>query len=267
MRHKGVGHTERGVEQALFLNIDNQKKASVALIDDEKNTITYGELAKKMVEVGQKVESRSIIFILCKNTVGAMVGYLGFIENEAVPLNLSSKIDDELFHNLLDIYMPAYLWVPDEDIERFAYEVITVEYGYALLKTGNDIYPVNDKLQFLMTTSGSTGSPKLVRYKKGNLEANAKNVAVAFGWSEKERPLCDLGMQYTMGMNVINSHLYVGATLLLTDHNIMSSEFWDYMRNEHATNFTGVPFSYDLFYRLHFERMDLPDLSTLSEES
>ena len=249
----------------MFLNIDNQKKASVALIDDEKNTITYGELAKKMVEVGQKVESRSIIFILCKNTVGAMVGYLGFIENEAVPLNLSSKIDDELFHNLLDIYMPAYLWVPDEDIERFAYEVITVEYGYALLKTGNDIYPVNDKLQFLMTTSGSTGSPKLVRYKKGNLEANAKNVAVAFGWSEKERPLCDLGMQYTMGMNVINSHLYVGATVLLTDHNIMSSEFWDYMRNEHATNFTGVPFSYDLFYRLHFERMDLPDLSTLSE--
>ncbi len=106
---------------------------------------------------------------------------------------------------------------------------------------------------------------KLVRYKKGNLEANAKNVAKAFGWTSKERPVCDLGMQYTMGLNVINTHLYVGATILLTTYNLMSSDFWDYIKGEKATNFTGVPFSYDIFYRLHFERMDLPYLRTLSE--
>ena len=68
----------------MFLNINQQKKTSVALVDNEENSITYGELAEKMVEVGRKVEPRSIIFILCKNTVGAMIGYLGFIENEAV---------------------------------------------------------------------------------------------------------------------------------------------------------------------------------------
>lgn len=249
----------------MFLNIDQQKKLSVALVDNEGNNITYGELAEKMVEIGRKVEPRVIIFILCKNTVGAMIGYLGFIENEAVPLNLSNKIDDELLHALLDTYTPAYMWVPNENVEKFSYETVYSSYGYTLLKTGNETYPINDKLQFLMTTSGSTGSPKLVRYKKGNLEANAKNVAIAFGWTEKERPVCDLGMQYTMGLNVINTHLYVGATVLLTTYNIMSAEFWDLIRNERATNFTGVPFSYDLFYRLRFERMDLPDLTTLSE--
>lgn len=249
----------------MFLKIEQQKKTSVALVDNEGNSITYGELAEKMVEVGKSVESRSVVFILCKNTIGAMIGYLGFIEKGAVPLNLSSKIDGTLLHNLLDTYTPAYLWVPDEDVVKFSFETLTSKYGYTLLKTGNEVYPINDKLQFLMTTSGSTGSPKLVRYKKGNLEANAKNVAIAFGWSEKERPVCDLGMQYTMGLNVINTHLYVGATVLLTTYNIMSGEFWDYIKNQRATNFTGVPFSYDLFYRLHFERMDLPDLTTLSE--
>ena len=85
----------------MFLNIDQQKKTSVALVDNEGNSITYGELAEKMVEVGKKVEPRSIIFILCKNTVGAMVGYLGFIENEAIPRNLSSKIDEALLQNVL----------------------------------------------------------------------------------------------------------------------------------------------------------------------
>ena len=83
-----------------------------------------------------------------------------------------------------------------------------------------------------------------MRYKKGNLEANAKNVATAFGWTKSERPICDLGMQYTMGLNVINTHLYVGATVLLTTYNLFSGEFWDYLREEKATNFTGVPFSY-----------------------
>lgn len=249
----------------MFLNIDRQNKTSVALVDNEGNSITYGELAERMVELGRKVEPRSIVFILCKNTVGAMLGYLGFIENRAVPLNLSSRIDDALLQTLMESYAPAYMWVPDEDAEKFGFEAMASAYGYTLLKTGNEIYPLHEKLQFLMTTSGSTGSPKLVRYKEGNLEANARNVAIAFGWTEKERPVCDLGMQYTMGLNVINTHLYVGATVLLTTYNLLSGEFWDYIKAERATNFTGVPFSYDIFYRLRFERMDLPDLTTLSE--
>ena len=97
------------------------------------------------------------------------------------------------------------------------------------------------------------------------MEANAKNVAIAFGWTESERAICDLGMQYTMGLNVINTHLYVGATVLLTTYNLLSPEFWEYIKKERGTNFTGVPFSYDIFFRLHFERMDLPNLRTLSQ--
>ena len=249
----------------MFLNIDKQQQDKLALIDNDDNRVTYGELAELMNTVGAQVESRSLIFMLCKNTVGSMAGYLGFVEHEVVPVTLNAKIDNELLSNLLCIYTPAYVWCPIEEAHRFEYEKVYECYGYVLLKTGNEIYPLNDKLQLCMTTSGSTGSPKLVRYKKGNLEANAKNVAIAFGWTDTERPICDLGMQYTMGLNVINTHLYVGATVLLTTYNLMSGEFWDYIKKERGTNFTGVPFSYDIFYRLHFDRMDLPDLHTLSQ--
>lgn len=249
----------------MFLNIDKQRSSSVALIDNEGNMVTYGELAELMHTVGSKAESRSVIFILCKNTVGSMLGYLGFIEHDSIPLNLNSKIDKDFLYSLIDTYKPSYLWIPEEDKNSFRYKTVFSIYGYALLRTGYEQYDVNDKLQFLMTTSGSTGSPKLVRYKKGNLEANAKNVALAFGWTEEERPVCDLGMQYTMGLNVINTHLYVGASVLLTTFNLLSGEFWDYIRTERATNFTGVPFSYDIFYRLKFENMELPYLKTLSQ--
>lgn len=249
----------------MFLGIDKHKRESVALIDDEGMQLTYGELAEMMDTVGVQVEPRSLVIQLCKNTVGSVVGYLGFIEHDAVPVTLNAKIDQELLESLLNIYTPAYIWAPVEEVSRFEFEKVYETYGYALLKTGKERYPLNKELQLCMTTSGSTGSPKLVRYKKGNLEANAKNVAIAFGWTEKERPVCDLGMQYTMGLNVINTHLYVGATVLLTTYNLMSGNFWDYIREKKATNFTGVPFSYDIFRRLHFERMALPDLRTLSQ--
>lgn len=249
----------------MFLNIDKQKKESLALVDNEGNRITYGQLTDLVVSIGKRIEERSVIFNLCKNTVGSMIGYLGFVEHGAVPVTLNAKIDDKLLLNLLKIYTPAYIWTPVEEEYRFNYKKIFEMYGYVLLKTENKLYPMNEKLQLCMTTSGSTGSPKLVRYKKGNLEANAKNVAIAFGWTEKERAICDLGMQYTMGLNVINTHLYVGATVLLTTYNILSPEFWEYIKKERGTNFTGVPFSYDIFYRLHFEQMDLPDLHTLAQ--
>lgn len=249
----------------MFLNIDNQQRDSLALIDNDGNRLTYGELTSLMKTVGRQVEPRSLVFNLCKNTVGSMIGYLGFVENNAVPVTLNAKIDGELLNNLLDIYTPAYIWIPVEEASRFRYKRIYECLGYVLLKTGNQLYPLNEKLQLCMTSSGSTGSPKLVRYKKGNLEANAKNVAIAFGWTKEERPICDLGMQYTMGLNVINTHLYVGATVILTTYNIMSADYWDFIKKERCTNFTGVPFSYDLMHRLHFERMELPDLKTLSQ--
>lgn len=248
----------------MFLNLDKKNKDSLALVDCEGNRIAYGLLIELMKIIGEKVEARSIIFILCQNTVGSVIGYLGFIEKEAVPVTLNSKIDALLLDNLLNIYTPAYVWAPSDWDNSYKYENVFELCGYRLLKTGHRIYPINEKLQLLMTTSGSTGSPKLVRYKKGNLEANARNVAIAFGWTSTERPVCDLGMQYTMGLNVINTHLYVGATLLLTTYNLMSSDFWDFIREERATNFTGVPFSYDIFYRLRFEGMDLPYLRTLA---
>lgn len=249
----------------MFLNIDLQSQKKLAAKDNENHELTYGELTIEVEQFSKQVKARTISFILCKNTVGALLGYLGLVEGDSVPLVLSEKIDRDLLKSLLTEYMPAYLWIPAQLLSEFDYPIKYERFGYCLIETDNKVYQINDKLQFLMTTSGSTGSPKLVRYKKGNLEANAKNVAKAFGWTSEERPVCDLGMQYTMGLNVINTHLYVGATVLLTTYNLMSADFWDYIKNEKATNVTGVPFSYDIFHRLHFEKMDLPYLKTLSQ--
>lgn len=249
----------------MFLNIDKVNQDNLAAIDDLGQTITYGELVKNTSHLSGIIPVRSIVFFMCKNTVGALNAYISMIENEIVPVMLNDIIDQELFENLLNIYRPQFICGQNEYIKRYNFEVIYEERGFSYFSTGFEQYPINDSLELLMTTSGSTGSPKLVRYKKGNLEANAKNVAVAWEWTEKERPICDLLMNYTMGLNVINTHLYVGATLLLVSYNITDGRYWKFIKDNRATNFTGVPFSYDILWKLRFTKMELPFLTTLSE--
>lgn len=250
----------------MFLNIDKHPAQSIAAIDNFGFEITYGDLCSAVVNTATYMESRAIAFVLCENTVGALTAYIGCQHNKAVPLMLNAGLDQELLNGLINTYVPKYIWVSERKEEKFKdYKEVTRQYGYVLFDTGNDLYPVDDRLSLLLTTSGSTGSPKLVRYKYGNLEANAKNVATAFGWTPNERAFCDLSMNYTMGLNVINSHLWAGATVVLTTYNIMSGDYWKMLKEQHCTNITGVPFSYEVFFRLRFQRMQLPDMHTFAE--
>lgn len=248
----------------MFLNIDQRSNDNILAVDSCGDELLCGEI-EGITDSIKKNAERAVSFNLCTNKVGALAAYIASVEAGIVPVMLSSSIDRELLDSLYKMYKPTFIWSesgknPIDDCS----EVFTT-HGYTLYKTDNAAYPIHDDLQLLMTTSGSTGSPKLVRYKKGNLEVNAKNVALAFGWTEKERPLCDLPMNYTMGLNVVNTHIYAGATIYLTDANIMSGDYWDYIKDNKLTNITGVPFSYELMLKLRFTRMSLPYLTTMAE--
>lgn len=249
----------------MFLDLENIEGSRIALKDDSGTVVTYGDLVRYCKDLADKQLPRAIAFCMCQNTAGCMSAIIGCESTGVVPLLLSSHIDRELLNELEDTYTPAYYIVSEEQRQGFPGEVLFERYGWSFVRTKNPPYKLHENLSLLMTTSGSTGSPKLVRYKYGNLEANARNVAKVFSWRESEIGMCDLPIQYTMGLNVLNSHLAVGAEAYLTMHNLMSPEFWDAMKQEKCTDFCGVPFSYEVFFKLRFNHMELPELYTLAE--
>ncbi len=91
---------------------------------------------------------------------------------------------------------------------------------------------INSELLLCLTTSGSTGSPKLVRLSEQNLKSNAESIADYLKITSNERPVTSLPMYYSYGMSVINSHLIKGATILLTDKAVMQREFWTSSRSK-----------------------------------
>ncbi|MGE0078217.1 MAG: AMP-binding protein [Bacteroidales bacterium] len=248
----------------MLFDIDRKSSDSVAAIDDRGGIITYGQILYFYESIAKIIDTREVIFCLCENTIGSLVGYISFYQNKDVVLLLGASIDRELLSELIFIYKPSYLWFPERLINEFNVDVVTRNYGFLLAKTSNKKYPIHEDLSLLLTTSGSTGSPKLVRYKYGNIECNAKAVAEVFNWTADERAICELPMQYSMGLNVINSHLYSGGTVLLVSNSLTSPFFWKFIREQKGTSFTGVPFSYEILNKLRFTQMSLPYLKTIA---
>lgn len=239
----------------------------LAAVSAEGNSVTYAELAVFAKKIGELVPARSLVFSLCRNVIGSMAGYLGFLNNRIVPLMLDANINEVLLSNLTEIYCPQYLWVPEDLAEKYAsMEMLYEAYGYKLFKTGfSTKYPLYEDLALLLTTSGSTGSPKLVRQSYANIQSNAKAIVRYLEITEQERPVTTLPMNYTYGLSVVNSHVLAGATILLTEHPIVSKAFWDFMKEERATSFGGVPYTYEMLKRVKFFRMDLPYLKTFTQ--
>lgn len=247
----------------MIFGIDRQSPSHEAIVDDKGIRLTYGELAGFIREMAGCLGERELAFCLCDNSAGALAGFLALYDHKVVCLLLNAAIDPDLLRALDDTYRPSYYWLPDGKAgDR---ESVFSAFGYRLCRTGREVSGMHPDLSMLMTTSGTTGSPKLVRHKYGNIEDNARNVASVFGWQPDDRGICDLPMQYTMGLNVINSHLYAGSTVLMVSENLMSPKFWSFIKTEKGTDFTGVPYSYEILNRLRFTRMDLPHLRTFAE--
>ncbi|MCR5667281.1 MAG: AMP-binding protein [Eubacterium sp.] len=240
---------------------------NTAFIDDQNNTITYEELDELKLQLAAKINgSRNLVFSFCKNSIGSVAGYLAFLESRNVPLLLKADIDAELRENLIQIYRPQYLYLPVEMKALYAdYEEVWSRYDYVLLQTPYEKELMAENLALLLTTSGSTGSPKLVRQSYQNIKSNAKAIAQYLKLDETERPITTLPMNYTYGLSIINSHLLCHATILLTDYTLMQREFWNFLKEQKATSFGGVPYTYEMLKRLRFFKMDLPSLRYMTQ--
>lgn len=249
----------------MFLGLEKQDGERLLATDDSGRRITYGETVDFVKRFASVLPRRTLAFVLSRNSIGSLLGYVSMLSNRVVPLMLSAQTDSGLLGRLRELYCPEYLWQPKDMSVCEGGSVVFSAWDYVLVKTGHTAPVLYKDLALLLPTSGSTGSPKLVRHSYRNIEANAENVKNLFGLTADERAMAVLPMHYTMGLSVIASHLKAGATLILSGRSLLDAVFWKMLKEEHATSFTGVPYSYELLMKLRFTRMNLPDLKTITQ--
>ena len=246
---------------------DFSSSASRPALFSEQRTMTYQELGAEADRIASSVPSRSLVMLLARNSLAAIAGYVGFVKNRAVPIMIDAALDTELLTDLITRYHPCYAWVPAEWAAAFPLgRVILRCEEYVLLDLAEENpFPMHDDLALLMTTSGSTGSPKLVRQSYDNLKANTESIVKYLKLNEDERAVTNLPLHYVYGLSVLNTHLAVGASVVVTEKTLFDRSFWQLMRDKEVTSFSGVPYTYAMLKRLRFFRMALPALRTLTQ--
>jgi len=147
-------------------------------------------------------------------------------------------------------------------LARFA--ICAVVDGDELCRLDGPMAELHPALALLLSTSGSTGSAKQVRLSAANLDANAAAIAEYLQVDESERALANLPFHYAYGLSVLNSHLWAGASLVLTCHGLVSPALWAALAHQQVTSMAGVPFVYETLYRLR-QPAALPALRTLTQ--
>ncbi|MGV0770666.1 AMP-binding protein [Mycobacterium syngnathidarum] len=213
----------------------------------ETRQISYATLADLVSQTAMTLGTeRRLVLLEARNDLPTLVHYLGALAGGHVSLPVPAGGDHG---TILRTYSP---------------DTVVDAAGIHHRRT-HSTHRLHDDLALLMSTSGSTGSPKLVRLSHTNLASNAAAIADYLAISETDRAATTLPLSYCYGLSVVNSHLLRGAGLILTDRSVVDDEFWDLFTRHRATTFAGVPHTFELLDRIGFDTMDLPHLRYLTQ--
>ncbi|MFC7274237.1 AMP-binding protein [Paractinoplanes rhizophilus] len=124
---------------------------------------------------------------------------------------------------------------------------------------------VHPDLAVLLTTSGSTGNPKLVRLSRDAVRTNADQIATVLDIGPDDVAITTLPLFYSYGMSVLNTHLLRGATVILERTGIMQRDFWTAVVEHGVTSMAFVPYQYEMLRRLRFDPAKYPALRKLTQ--
>lgn len=242
----------------MFFDIQPSEKIAV-----QKATAayTYEQLAEDVAQIVAMLETpkKVVVGIICRNDYKTIVHYVAALQAGHAVMLINDDLAVAMLENIVTHYEPAFLLGATM---HDAYEEITEQF---FKKRQQPTYSVHKDLALLLSTSGTTGSPKYVRLSYKNIQANTESIVDYLELDEHERPVINLPLSYSYGISIVNSHLQVGATLLLTSKSVKLPSFWYFVNEFKGTSIAGVPFTYQLLNRLGFVDMDLPSLKTLTQ--
>ena len=237
----------------IFFENLKKFKNKKALILESGQTITYNQLDKEAKTLLKKLpDKKKLIFLLGENNFETIVGYLAFAKKGFSVAILDSKINDIFLNSLIKLYKPSFIFCSKKKqkiLKKFK-KIIKFRSFVLNQKLNQKDYKINKDLMLLVSTSGTTGSPKFVRQSYTNIKSNTKSIVKYLKIENKDVTITSLPFSYVYGLSVINSHLHSGSTIVLTNRSIVEKEFWEQVKKYKVSNFSGVPYSYSMIARI-----------------
>lgn len=230
-------------------------------------TLSYGDLADLVAEAERPLRHDGKALVLCAGDrdLPTLVAYLAALRLGHTVAFLPASAE------ILAAYQPEFV-VPapgDGGIPKgTGYGSDEPLVGGAKLFRRRAAGPADDIFPgtaLLLTTSGTTGSPKAVRLSYEGLAGNAAAIVRALGITAAERAPTTLPITHAYGLSVLNSHLWAGASVVLNDRSPLSLATWDHLTRAGATSFAAVPTTYAAFGPSHLKLLERTEIRTMTQ--
>ena len=247
-----------------FIYYFKKNKNRIAIISNKKK-ITYSDILnfkEKHFRCKKKV-----FLLFSYDYFETIFLYSSLLVSENIIILIDFINDKNYLQLITKKYRPNYIILPNKKILNFK---IPGKKIYSLKKT--DIYEVvsNKKISYnitnklLLSTSGTTGSPKMVKLSHENLLSNAKSICAYLKITKNDSCITTLSPSYSYGLSIINTHLLKGGKIFINQLNITNHNFWRLIISNKISSISLVPDQLEILAKYSFFNKNLNSIKYMT---
>ena len=243
-----------------FLHSGVDPGAKAFLDADAGEWFTRAQLFSRVTAFAKSLQfpAKALGFHFAFNDADSLIAYLAAIEAGHAVVMLNPELDAGLKSRLIGLFRPDFIIAPISHPPEGSgpdgpqYSIAASPHSSQLLLRSQEPqqYPIHPDLTLLISTSGSTGSPKLARLSWRNLESNATQINQAVRIGEGDRAMVTAPIFNGYGQSVVHTHLLAGGSFVLTRERVFTRKFWDFVSDAQCNSMGGTPYFYQLLDRL-----------------
>ena len=244
------------------------KNSSLKFIDGKtKEILKFKDLLFDISPIEEN--NKQLVFLYCKNKLSSIGMYFSLLKGNFTIALLNEELSTSLKIEIEEIYQPSII-IDESRAEVQFYSKNSISSNFYKIQ----LFQINDnkknvlihpKIKLLLSTSGTTGSPKFVKLSEENIYENAISISSYLPILDKDVTPLNLSIFYSYGLSILNSNALIGGEIVCNIEDVLSKEFWCQFAEFGFTSISGVPFVYEMLDRMGFRKKQYPTLRYLTQ--
>ena len=210
-------------------------------------------------------ESRGLVFLYLSNSIESLKVFWMLMNTKHCLVLLAPTLSDSLKIQLEERYQPAYIYDVNRSVinkfESLSHSNFTGFFKNEMV----NIAVIDKNIKLLLSTSGTTGSPKFVKLSESNIIKNAQSIASYLPICNSDVTPLNLPIYYSYGLSILTSNALKGGKIVCSNTDLLNRNFWESFKHLGYTSLAGVPFVYEMLIRIGFQKMELPTLKYFTQ--
>lgn len=225
-------------------------------------TIPVGTLYRSL---GLNPVEKGLLFLYNDNQLPGIEVLLNFYGTAHAIALLGQKLHTDFKDRLEAEYRPKYIFDPQRnEITGYSLKEFSDTIKIFLKDDYRHEITINPEIKILLSTSGTTGTPKLVKLSDESLYQNALSILQYMPILESDVVPLNVPINFVYGFSIFTTNCMRAGRIVCSDKDMMQKEFWEELDHYGYSTLGGVPYLYENLNRIGFFRKDSSSLRYLT---